>query len=218
VRNTSTYNCRVIEVDLKKKRVLLSLKKSILAAKTPPITTPSAATPGARTHGWITGITDVGVFIGLYNNMKGLVPVRNIDLSNCSSPKDLYHVGQVVKCTVVRGDAGKGMLLSLAGPAAAAAAAEAEKKDVLAGLEPGMVVQGAIVTSIRAAGKTQSEGGKSEGSSGPGEQGEVDSDDGTLLALVSTDIMGSICCALLMLCLKACFARCICVAVTAKYH
>lgn len=175
--------CRVIEVDAKKKRVLLTLKKGILSAKTPAITHPAAATPGTRTHGWVTGITDIGVFIALYNRLKGLVPTKDIDLSSGSSAKDLYHVGQVVKCTIVRGDTGKGLILSLAGPAAAAAAAEAAvaaDSAALAGLEPGSIVQGAVVTAIRRVGEAKSTaGGKSDGS-GAGGKAEEESEDGAL--------------------------------------
>lgn len=171
--------CRVTEVDAKKKRVLLSLKKGILTAKTPAITHPAAATPGTRTHGWVTGITEIGVFIGLYSRLKGLVPIKDIDLSSGSSPKDFYHVGQVVKCTIVRGDSGKGLILSLAGPAEAAAAAEAAvsaDRAALGGLEPGSVVQGAVVTAIRCAGDEKLEHGGKRDSDRAGERAGQDSD------------------------------------------
>jgi ribosomal protein S1 len=176
-------------VDAKKKTLVLSLKKSLLAAKTPPVTHPSAVTPGTRTHGWITGITDAGVFISLYNRIEGLVPKRTIDLSTCNSLKDLYSVGQVVKCTIIRGDSAKGLILSLeasgAAAAAATAAVEASKKDVFAGLESGMVVLGAVVTAIQRVGEAQSGGVDSEQGGGVKEQKESDSDDGTLLVFTS---------------------------------
>jgi predicted RNA-binding protein with RPS1 domain len=177
--------CRVTEVDKKSKRVLLSLKKEILSAKTPPITHPAAATPGTRTHGWITGITDIGVFIGLYSRLKGLVPTRELDLPSGSSAKEVYHVGQVVKCTIVRGDTGKGLILSLAGPAAAAAAAEAAvaaDKAALAGLEPGDVVQGARVTSIRCVGELKSQTSLGKAKDGVAEKcADPGSDDGATI-------------------------------------
>lgn len=170
-------------MDTKKKRVLLSLKKGILAAKTPAVTHAAHASPGTRTHGWITGITDIGVFIALYNNLKGLVPTKDIDLSSGGSATDLYHVGQVVKCTIVRADTGKGLLLSLAGPAAAAAAAEAAlaaDSAALGGLEPGVIVKDAVVTAIRRVGEKESAKAAELEDVGQGEsEKDESSDDGT---------------------------------------
>jgi hypothetical protein len=94
--------CRVIDVDRQKKRVTLSAKKGIIGAKTPPLIAPSEATPGARTHGWVTGITEAGVFVAMYNRLKGLVSAKDIPLPDGAALTDLYHVGQVCPCQRLR--------------------------------------------------------------------------------------------------------------------
>ena len=54
------------------------------------------AIPGSRSHGYVTGITDYGVFVGFYGGLKGLVHAKELD----GKPQDCFETGQV--CTSKR--------------------------------------------------------------------------------------------------------------------
>ncbi len=47
---------RVIEVDVLKRRMTLTLKPALLSSKLQPLTAPQQAAPGVRAHGVITGV------------------------------------------------------------------------------------------------------------------------------------------------------------------
>ena len=49
------------------------------------------AIPGSRTHGYVTGTTDYGVFVGFYGGLKGLIPAKDLD----QKPQDTFEIGQV---------------------------------------------------------------------------------------------------------------------------
>lgn len=49
------------------------------------------AIPGSRSHGYVTGITDYGVFVGFYAGLKGLVHAKELD----QKPQDCFETGQV---------------------------------------------------------------------------------------------------------------------------
>ena len=68
------------------------------------LTSPQAAEPGTRTHGWVTGVQEYGVFVSLYNNVRGLIHVSELGLSAGQSPSDVYREGQAVKVTVLTVD------------------------------------------------------------------------------------------------------------------
>lgn len=127
----------------KRKRVLLSMKKGVLGAKTPPLLSADAAEQGLRTHGWVTGVTAAGVFIGLYNKLKGLVPAKSVDLPAGATLQDAYAIGQVVKCTVVGQDASKGLRLSFS--AAVSKSLGGTEPTGSAGMDPGGLVEGSVV-------------------------------------------------------------------------
>lgn len=48
------------------------------------------AIPGSRTHGYVTGITDYGVFVGFYGGLKGLIHAKELD----QKPQDCFETGQ----------------------------------------------------------------------------------------------------------------------------
>ena len=83
-----------------------------------------------RTHGWVTGVQDYGVFVSLYGNVGGLIHVSELGLAAGQSPRDVYREGAAVKVTVLTIDplhkrlklsirkgakAGEGGMVALAG-------------------------------------------------------------------------------------------------------
>ncbi len=49
------------------------------------------ALPGSRTHGYVTGTADYGVFVGFYGGVKGMLPAKELP----GKPQECFAVGQV---------------------------------------------------------------------------------------------------------------------------
>ena len=53
------------------------------------------AQPGARAHGYVTGVQDYGVFVGFCGDLRGLAPVSELGLPAGQRPSQGFKVGQV---------------------------------------------------------------------------------------------------------------------------
>ena len=50
---------------------------------------------GVRSHGYVTGVQDYGVFVGFYSDVKGLVPSSELMLEPGQTPASVFEPGQV---------------------------------------------------------------------------------------------------------------------------
>jgi hypothetical protein len=62
------------------KKVTVTLKPSLVGSRLPPIASLDAALPGSRSHGVVTGATDIGVFVAFYGGAGG-EPLTTLSLS-----------------------------------------------------------------------------------------------------------------------------------------
>ena len=53
------------------------------------------AQPGARAHGYVTGVQDYGVFVCFCGDLRGLAPVSELGLPAGQRPSQGFKVGQV---------------------------------------------------------------------------------------------------------------------------
>ncbi|XP_033757030.1 protein RRP5 homolog [Pecten maximus] len=100
----TTIKCRVLLVNIKKKQVLLTRKKSLVNSKLPILTSWSQLERDQVLDGFICSITDKGVLVAFYNNIKGWVPRRELSEENIPFPEKVFIMGQVVKCRVLNWD------------------------------------------------------------------------------------------------------------------
>lgn len=142
-----------MNVDAAARRCTLTLKKGLIDSKLPPITSLSTAAPGQRTHGWVSGITAAGVFLGFYGGVKGLLPPSEVPQPpDGSALEELYSVGQVLKVCVAGVDPRKGLRLALSRKSAAdgggAGAAAASATAAAVTVPDGTVLTDAAVTKV----------------------------------------------------------------------
>ncbi|OWF35668.1 protein RRP5 homolog [Mizuhopecten yessoensis] len=97
----TTIKCRVLSVDVMKKRVLLTRKKSLVNSKLPILTGWSQLETDQLLDGFICNITEKGVLVAFYNYMKGWVPRRELSEEDIRFPEKVFMMGQVVKCRVL---------------------------------------------------------------------------------------------------------------------
>ena len=140
-----------MDVDREARKVTLTLKKGLIDSKLPAVTSMAGAVPGARTHGWVSGVTDKGIFVGFYNRVKGLVPPAEAPVPAGDTLADSYTVGQVLKVTIAGADPRKGLRLSLSRTPASAREAAAAAAAPAAAAEPGQLLRGATVTRVEPA-------------------------------------------------------------------
>ncbi|XP_019627856.1 PREDICTED: protein RRP5 homolog [Branchiostoma belcheri] len=93
--------CRVLNVALERRQLALTHKKTLLSSKLPILASYQAAKPGMWAHGFILAILEYGCIVMFYNNVKGLLPKREMSQESVEDPRKLFYRGQVVKCRVM---------------------------------------------------------------------------------------------------------------------
>ena len=78
-----------------KKRVTLTRKKTMLTSTLPVVGSYRAARPGLVAHGFVVSIKSFGCIVRFYNEVKGLVPLRELSTEPLASPEEVFYVGQV---------------------------------------------------------------------------------------------------------------------------
>ncbi|XP_052099288.1 protein RRP5 homolog [Mytilus californianus] len=93
--------CRVLNVDVKKRNVILTHKKMLLNTKLPILTDFDQLKYGMDVEGYIAKITNKGVLVAFFNGMKGWVPRKHLSTENIEFPEKVFFKGQVVKAKVL---------------------------------------------------------------------------------------------------------------------
>ncbi|XP_045147375.1 protein RRP5 homolog isoform X1 [Echinops telfairi] len=105
--------CRVLLCDPEARRLMMTLKKTLVESKLPAITCYTSAKPSLQTHGFIFKVKDCGCIVKFYNDVQGLAPKHELSTEYISAPETVFYPGQVVKVTVLNCEpARERMLLS----------------------------------------------------------------------------------------------------------
>uniref|UniRef100_A0A8C0H0I2 Protein RRP5 homolog n=1 Tax=Chelonoidis abingdonii TaxID=106734 RepID=A0A8C0H0I2_CHEAB len=94
--------CRVLISNPEEKKLILTLKKTLVMSKFPVLTSYEAAKPGLITHGFIVCAREFGCIVKFYNDVKGLVPKNELSSEPIPSPEKVFYKGQVVKVIVLK--------------------------------------------------------------------------------------------------------------------
>ncbi|XP_029949686.1 protein RRP5 homolog isoform X2 [Salarias fasciatus] len=103
--------CRVLSVEPENKKLYLTRKKALLESSLPLFLSYADARPGRVSHGFIVCIKDFGCIVRFYNNVKGLVPLRELSSEPIVSPEDVFYMGQVLKAKVLQCDPDKAKMV-----------------------------------------------------------------------------------------------------------
>ncbi|KRZ18151.1 VIP36-like protein, partial [Trichinella zimbabwensis] len=105
-----TVPTRVLTIDKDLQRLYLTAKPSLVKSDLPPLSAYTAEAEGNLYDGFVVQFLQRNaVLIAFYNNVRGVLNERAFQLAGYQkqSPKDAYHVGQVVRVLVVRVDVDK---------------------------------------------------------------------------------------------------------------
>lgn len=82
-------------MDVENKKLYLTRKKALLESTLPLFLSYADTRPGRVSHGYIVCIKDFGCIVRFYNNVKGLVPIKELSSEPIISPEEVFYVGQV---------------------------------------------------------------------------------------------------------------------------
>uniref|UniRef100_A0A8B9P867 Protein RRP5 homolog n=1 Tax=Apteryx owenii TaxID=8824 RepID=A0A8B9P867_APTOW len=94
--------CRVLECRPAERKLILTLKKTLVQSKLPVLSNYEEAKPGLITHGFVVCAREFGCIVKFYNDVKGLVPKNELSSEPVSCPEEVFHEGQVVKVVVLK--------------------------------------------------------------------------------------------------------------------
>lgn len=103
--------CRVLLCDPEAKKLIMTLKKTLVTSKLPAITCYEDAKPGLQTHGVIIRVKDYGCLVKFYNDVQGLVPKHELSDQHIPDPEKVFYTGQVVKVAVLNCEPSKERML-----------------------------------------------------------------------------------------------------------
>uniref|UniRef100_A0A8C6N5J9 Protein RRP5 homolog n=1 Tax=Mus spicilegus TaxID=10103 RepID=A0A8C6N5J9_MUSSI len=103
--------CRVLLCDPEAKKLIMTLKKTLVTSKLPLITCYEGAKPGLQTHGVIIRVKDCGCIVKFYNDVQGLVPKHELSTQHVPDPEAVFYTGQVVKVAVLSCEPSKERML-----------------------------------------------------------------------------------------------------------
>jgi small subunit ribosomal protein S1 len=102
VRKGDRLRCVVLSVDTGKKRIALGLKQ--LANDPWADTIPSNYHVGDLLSGYVTKITNFGVFVKLEEDLEGLLHISELSDKKISSPEEIVKPGMKIEVRVIRVD------------------------------------------------------------------------------------------------------------------
>jgi small subunit ribosomal protein S1 len=94
--------CRVLSVDQNRRRIALGMKQ--LDDDPWNTSIPEKYKPGQLVRGKVTKITNFGVFVGLEDNLEGLLHISELSDNKVENPEELVKVGDEIEVKVLRVD------------------------------------------------------------------------------------------------------------------
>lgn len=85
----------MLSVDPDKRKLYLTRKKSLVDSTLRLFLSYNDALPGRISHGYIVCIKDFGCIVRFYNDVKGLVPLRELSSEAIINPETVFYKGQV---------------------------------------------------------------------------------------------------------------------------
>ena len=102
LEKSQEIGCKVISVDQNRRRIALGLKQMDTDPWAESI--PGKYTPGQLVTGTVTKITNFGVFIGLEDNLEGLLHISELADHKVENPEEIVKVGDPIEVKILRVD------------------------------------------------------------------------------------------------------------------
>ncbi|KAG5439396.1 hypothetical protein PCANB_001970 [Pneumocystis canis] len=93
--------CKVLRVDIMKRKLILTLKKSLINSKYPEITDYNDIKINMKSLGVLQSILDNGAIVEFYNGIRAFLPVSEMSEAYISNPNEYFKIGQTVAVYIV---------------------------------------------------------------------------------------------------------------------
>lgn len=118
-REGMAVTVRVLSIDPGRRKIRLTLKKSLVNSEALPFKSYADIAPGMQSPGTIINILPSGAVVQFYGTVRGFLPVSEMSESYIQDPKQHFRLGQVVNVHVLTVDVESGkMIVSCKDPAA----------------------------------------------------------------------------------------------------
>lgn len=104
--------CKVLAVDVYRKRISLTAKKTLLDSNLPILSKIDDAKPGFVTHAVIFKVYDNHLLVEFYNNLKAIVPAKEISDIPINKLSDSFPIGRVVRTRIISVDTEQGRIVA----------------------------------------------------------------------------------------------------------
>ncbi|DAA76920.1 TPA_exp: Uncharacterized protein A8136_7149 [Trichophyton benhamiae CBS 112371] len=132
---------RVLSVDLQKRQLRLTLKKSLLNSDSAPWKDYESISAGSRSPGTLIKIQNNGAIVQFYGAVKGFLPVSEMSEAYIKDPSQHFTVGQVVNIHALTVDAeNERLVVSCKDPSTVTA----DYQSAFENVHPGLVVSGTV--------------------------------------------------------------------------
>lgn len=110
-REGMTVSARILSVNLEKRQIRLTLKKSLLNSDSAIWKDYNDIVPGAQSPGTIVNIQPHGAVVQFYGSIRGFLPVSEMSEAYIKDPSQHFRQGQVVNVHALSVDASLGKLV-----------------------------------------------------------------------------------------------------------
>ncbi|KAJ7042430.1 hypothetical protein C8F04DRAFT_77315 [Mycena alexandri] len=104
--------CRVLVVDPERKRISLTAKKTLVESTLPVIATLEDAEVGTVVHAVVFKVFEKHLMVEFFNNLKALVPTREVSETTVSKLSESFPIGKVVKVRVISLEPDQGRIIA----------------------------------------------------------------------------------------------------------
>ncbi|MCJ1391614.1 rRNA biogenesis protein rrp5 [Xylographa bjoerkii] len=140
-REGLSVTARVLSIDLERRLMRLTLKKSLVNSDAPVWNTYQKLAVGMQAPGTLVNILPTGAVVQFYGPVRGFLPVSQMSESYIKDPKQHFRVGQVVNVNITSiDDAENRMTVSCREPISFGVLQQKE----MAELKPGIKVDGVV--------------------------------------------------------------------------
>ncbi|KAH8119935.1 hypothetical protein DFH11DRAFT_1557375 [Phellopilus nigrolimitatus] len=100
----ASVKCRVLAVDPNRRRILLTAKKTLVESDMPIVSSLDDVEAGLVTHGVVCKVLDKILIVEFYNNVRAIVPTREVSEEPVTNLVESFSVGKPVKVRVLSVD------------------------------------------------------------------------------------------------------------------
>ncbi|KAJ7786117.1 hypothetical protein B0H16DRAFT_1670341 [Mycena metata] len=108
----AVIKCRVLVVDPERKRISLTAKKTLVESTLPVIATLEDAKVGTVVHAVVFKVFEKHLMVEFFNNLKALVPAREVSETTVSKLSESFPIGKVVKVRVTSLEPDQGRIIA----------------------------------------------------------------------------------------------------------